>query len=128
MLETFKDSLGKRVEFAVGVLDRLQWEGTKHIFTEEKVLFKFCSKAKPQETCNLVKKLAGDHNVILEMIDSLKDDLAFNAKINIAGFQEFVKKHREIEERDLYPKLDKELSESEKKKIIARISEITLKK
>jgi hemerythrin-like domain-containing protein len=65
---------------------------------------------------------------MLEMLGDLKDDSVIKAEADIAEFQEFIKKHREQEEKNLYSRLDRELSRRVKEEIIARINEIPIRK
>jgi hemerythrin-like domain-containing protein len=127
LLFVFKDYFGKNVERTVETLDGFQWELEKHIFSEEKAIFKFC-RQKKSETCELIKKLEEEHTVMLDMLGTLKDDLLTKAKADATEFREFITKHRELEEKELYPKLDRELSVAAKEKLIARINEIPLKR
>jgi len=46
----------------------------------------------------------------------------------IERFYDLLTHHREIEELDLYPKLDKELSDEHKHEIVARINQIPITK
>jgi hemerythrin-like domain-containing protein len=45
-----------------------------------------------------------------------------------AGFEDLLKKHRETEEKILYPELNKALSVAQKEIVIARINDVALKK
>lgn len=127
LLTVFKDNLGRSAERARETLDSFQWELEKHILCEEKAIFRPCRQEDP-ETCELIKKLEQDHTVMLEMLGALKDDLVAKAEADVAEFQEFMVKHRELEEKDLYSRLDRELSAATKEEIIARINEIPIKK
>jgi iron-sulfur cluster repair protein YtfE (RIC family) len=127
LLTVFKDSLGKGAEETAKTLDKFQWELEKHIFSEEKVIFSFC-KGKDAEVCDLIKKLEQDHTVMLEMLGDLKDDLLTKAEKDSVEFREFMAKHRKIEEKNLYPRLDQELPTAAKEEIIARVNEVSIKK
>lgn len=127
LLTVFNDNLGINAERTAEDLDDFKWELEKHIFTEEKVMFKFC-KQEGSETCELVNKLEQEHIAMLKTLDGLKDNLPVKNEKDIAEFQKFMINHRETEEKDIYPKLDQELSEATKEEIIARINEISIKK
>jgi len=127
LLTVFKDNLGKNVEKAAKTLDSFQWELEKHIFSEEKAIFRFC-KEENTEICELVKKLEQEHTVMLDMLGDLKNDLVVKAEKDSIEFREFMVRHRKIEEKNLYPRLDQELSAAAKEEIITRINEIPIKK
>lgn len=127
LLTVFRDNLGENVERAAKTLDSFQWELEKHIFSEEKVIFRFC-REENTEICELVKKLEQEHTVMLERLGDIKDDLVAKAKEDAVEFREFMARHREIEEKDLYPRLDRELPTEVKEEIINRINEIPIKK
>lgn len=131
LLETlwtvFRDNLDKNRKRAEETLNSFQWELEKHFFSEEKVIFRFCTK-EDSESCKLVKKLWQEHTVMLEMLNQLKNDLIAKAAADTAEFHEFMIKHRELEEKELYPRLDRELLGPVKEEIIARINEIPIQK
>jgi len=127
LLTVAEDDLGRNTERAREALDNFQWELEKHIFGEEKVAFKNY-KVEDLETHELVKKLESEHAVMLETIDALKNGWETKTKADIAEFREFMVKHRELEEKDFYHKLDQILSEATKEEIVARINEIPIKK
>ena len=127
LLTVVKDNLDRNMERAREALDNFQWELEKHIFSEEKVAFKYY-KPEALETRELVKELEHEHAVMLETVDVLKDNLEAKTEADIAEFQEFMVKHRGLEEKDLYSKLDQQLSTATKEKIVARINEIPIKK
>ena len=127
LLAVFKDELGKDRERTAKTLDTFQWELEKHIFNEEKVIFRFCNK-EDEQICELVKKLEQEHTMMLDMLGDLKDDLMTKAQEDAVKFREFMARHRKTEEENLYPRLDQELPVAIKEDIIARINEIPAKK
>ena len=127
LLLDFKDNLEKDVKLTEESFDKFRWELEKHIFVEEKVIFKFCDLPE-SEICKTAQDLVKDHDTMLEMLNEVKNDLVFNNKVDISNFQELLTNHRNIEEKILYPKLDQQLGETQKEIIIARINEIPLKK
>ena len=127
LLTVFKGELKTDAERAWETLAAFRWEEEKHIFTEEKAIFGFCEREAP-ELCQLVKRLEEEHTVMLEMMDDLRDDLVAKAELDVEKFQEFMIRHRQTEEKELYPELDRVLKPEVKKEIIARINEIPMKK
>jgi len=127
LLIAFKDSLGKSVELTEELFDKFRWELEKHIFVEEKVIFRLCNLPKP-ELCKVVQDLTKDHDTMLEMLNEVQNDIVTKNETNISKFQELLADHRKTEEEILYPMLDQQLSEKEKEMIILRINEVPLKK
>ena len=128
LLTVFKDELGKSSQRAAETLDNFQWEFEKHIFGEEKVIFRLCKQQEP-EICELVKKMEGEHTVMLNILEELKkSDLTVENEAKAKKFYDFLVRHREVEENELYPRMDQELSDEVKEDIISRIDEIPIKK
>lgn len=123
----FKENLNKDIESARKSFDEFKWELQKHIFVEEKVIFRFCDSS-GSEICKTVQGLMKDHDTMLEMLNNAENDLAAGNETDVSGFQELLTNHRNIEEKILYPKLDQQLSETQKEIVVARINEIPLKK
>jgi iron-sulfur cluster repair protein YtfE (RIC family) len=127
LLIAFRDNLGKDIESIEESFDKFRWELEKHIFVEEKVIFKFCNLPE-SEICKTVNNLVKDHDNMLAMLNEVQNDLVTKNETDISKFQELLKTHRKIEEEVLYPRLDQILDKEQKEIIIARINEVPLKK
>ncbi len=127
LLMSFRDVLDKNDESAEKLFEEFRWELEKHIFVEETVIFKPCSRL-GSEICNIAITLSKEHGIMLDALNKLRDDLAVKNKIDISKFQELLTAHRNVEEKNLYPKLDEELTKLEKEMIVARINEIPIGK
>ena len=127
LLVVFKDSLGKDIKYTENSFDEFMWEFEKHIFIEEKAIFKFCASLE-SEICKITQNLVKEHDKMLEMLNEVKNDLVTKNQADISKFQELLVSHREIEEKDLYPDLDQMLDKAQKEMIVARINEIPFKK
>jgi hemerythrin-like domain-containing protein len=105
-----------------------EWELEKHIFTEEKAIFTDYNPENVSEGYKMLPELTKQHNYIVNTLNSWRMDIR-NKKTprDIYSFKEFLRKHRDFEEKELYPKLDEELDEQEKKNIVAKINEIIQK-
>jgi len=127
LLKVYRDDLFKNPKSAAEALEDFEWELDKHIFTEEKVIFRFC---KPDElaACAIVKRLEQEHTIMLEMVQGLKQDLEDKAEADAEKFEGLMLRHVAVEETELYPRLDQELSTILKEEIIGRINEIPMKK
>jgi len=126
LLTTLRDSLSQKVEFIEKSLGEFRWEFEKHIFVEETVVFKLCD-VPGSETCEIVQELVKEHDKMSEMLNDMEEDLTEGKKVDVSEFQKLLTSHREIEEKDLYPELDRELDKAQKESVIARINEIPLK-
>jgi hemerythrin superfamily protein len=126
-LINFKDNLSKGIELVEKSFDEFNWALEKHMFVEEKVMFKFCDSL-TSEICKIVQGLTKDHDSMLEMLNEIRNMLVINKEIDISNFQEFLMDHKRIEETTLYPKLDQILNKEQKEIMIAQINEIPLEK
>jgi hemerythrin-like domain-containing protein len=126
LLAVFKDDFRASKGKAQFALDDFQWELEKHLFSEEKVLFRLCDPKNPT-LCGLVLKLEREHETMLGMVMALKDNLLVKTEEDITKFQDFMVQHRDVEEKELYVHLDSELTENAKREIIRRINEVPIK-
>lgn len=104
---------------------KFEWELEKHIFTEEKAIFTDYNPDDVSEGYKMLPELTKQHSYIVNTLNNWRADIR-NKKTprDIYSFKEFLRKHREFEEQDVYPKLDEELNNEEKKNIVAKINEI----
>lgn len=104
---------------------KFEWELEKHIFIEEKAIFTSYRPDNVVEGFKMLPKLTNQHNFILNTINNWRNEIRKKRNLNdIYSFKEFLNKHKNYEEKEVYPKLDQALSEREKKHIIAKINEI----
>ena len=111
-----KEEAGKDSGEAKDALLEFIWELKKHFFTEEEAVFRLVPKENNQIN-GIIKHLMDEHIMMTEKLKDLKD---------LDEFYGILTHHREEEEKELYPVLDKELPEGLKREIIARINEIPL--
>lgn len=112
-------------EDMVKVFHKFEWELEKHIFTEEKAIFISYNPEEVSQGYKMLPTLTKQHNVILNNLNNWREDIK-NRRIlkDIYGFKEFMIKHKEYEEKEVYPKLDEGLSDEEKKHIVDKIDQI----
>jgi len=104
---------------------KFEWELEKHIFTEEKAIFTSYSPADIKEGYKMLPELTSQHNYIVNQLNNWREEIKTQKKISgIYDFKIFLSKHRIYEEKEVYPKLDKSLTEEEKQHIISKINEI----
>jgi len=74
---------------------------------------------------DILPRMVKDYYKIEELLDELGEDVQNRRNItDISELKDFLIKHREYEETELYPKLDQALDEEQKKHIIDRIEQI----
>jgi len=104
---------------------KFEWELEKHIFIEEKAIFTSYRPDNVVEGFKMLPELTNQHNFILNTINNWRNEVRKKRNLtNIYSFKQFLIKHKNYEEKEVYPKLDQALSEHEKKHIIAKINEI----
>jgi len=100
-----------------------EWNLQKHIFVEERAIF---TSYNPDYIGTMYKKISDikkQHSNILKKLDSLRDIENQNV-LCIIDFKKILVKHKNYEENVIYPVLDQEITDDEKKYIIERIKEI----
>ena len=105
-----------------------EWALEKHLFTEEKAIFTFYDPDDVTQGYKMLPEITKQHNVLLNKLSLLRQDIRKKrSPLDIDGFKEYLERHRIFEEHQVYPALDTSLSDSEKKIIIDKIKQITLK-
>ncbi len=128
LLSLFRESIGtgeERKNF-----DILRWELEKHMFIEERAIFTF---ARPEDSKDYeaVPELKREHDNIVELLNEMQKDLAGGKDADISDkageLCSVIMKHKDFEDREVYPKLDAELDDKQKKIIVERITEFAPK-
>jgi hypothetical protein len=102
---------------------RFKWHLEKHIFIEEKAIFIYHHRANDDEI-NIYEKLSNEHTIILNLLDKILKDSFPKGNINYHKLKHLLFSHKKFEEKNIYPKFDKEISDFEKSKILNKIMEI----
>ena len=124
LLNDVKKVIGQDIISTMRVFDKFEWELEKHIFTEEKAIFTSYNPTNIIEGYAMVPELIKEHNEILNNLRLMRKDIKKQRKFDFDTFVEVLMNHKTFEENSLYPKLDQELEESQKKMIVDRISQI----
>ena len=127
LLVVFKDEFETNPVAAGAALDEFKWELEKHIFGEEKVIFKFCSVGETA-LCQLVQELVQEHELMLETLNDFRQNPATKTKADVEAFHNLIIEHRKGEEEILYPSLDRELDEAQRRAILEKINQIPMRK
>ena len=104
-------------------IDCLKWNLEKHFFIEEKVIFDSFVAISGQET-NDTFHLLEDHVRIIQILKAIEYRLSKKIKPKLEYLREILLIHRDFEDDEFYPNLDKRLDEKQKKILSEKIKEI----
>lgn len=106
------------------VFDKFDWELEKHFFIEEKAIFTSYEPENVTTGYAMLPELIKEHNEILNNLRVMRRNIKKQRPFDFHSFKVTLMKHKKFEEKEVYPKLDQDLDESEKKVIIQRINEV----
>ncbi len=111
--------------------EKLRWELEKHLFLEERAVFTFL-RPEDNEDFAAIPELERDHDKILEMMDAIEKSLKKKDRKNttesVTELCNLLLNHKSFEDEKIYPKLDVELDDRQKKIITKRLNEFAGKK
>ena len=96
----------------------------KHFFVEERAIFTAYNPEYIDEGYDVFLDLSKQHTNILEKVQILRKEVEIKGDVDTSKLKELLIKHKNLEEKKIYPKLDQEIGEGEKRFIIERINEI----
>lgn len=120
LLNKFEKSIDGDSDNYKETFNQFKWELKRHIVVEETAIFTYYNP-KDEESYSMVPKLLNDHKEISEMLTFMEQELKLNRTIDTLEFRDAIMEHKEYEEEIFYPTLEKELDESQKKRIINQI-------
>ena len=123
LLDRLQASMQRDFKLTSELFDEFKWEFEKHIFTEEKAIFKFFNFSKDEDHFDIVPNLIKEHDVLLAMLNEAENDLAIKDNINVSEFKNLLIKHKNFEEKTIYSQLDQELNDSQKNSILIKIND-----
>ena len=100
--------------------DRFEWALKRHFLIEEKAIFIFLNQENGKEissTFNLMQ----EHGNLLELLKIVKEEINFHGTADVSRLKESLLDHSRFENEEFYPRLDKELSYSQKEEILEKI-------
>ena len=103
-----------------------KWNIEKHFFVEERAIFTSYNPKKINEGYNLFKDLTDQHTEILEQIEKIQQKLQKFEPFDYDDLKKILVDHKNIEEEKIYPALDEEINEGEKRFIIERMKDIKI--
>lgn len=124
-LDIVEKNLRKDPNTVMPSFHTFEWNLEKHFFVEERAIFTSYNPDFVDEGYALFLDLAKQHTILLEKLRSLKKNLQNKKAFNFNDFKRMLMKHKNYEEESVYPVLDQEIDEGEKRFIIERINEIT---
>jgi iron-sulfur cluster repair protein YtfE (RIC family) len=123
----FVDEVKEKSQRAEATLSELSWEVKKHFFVEETVIFDFLP-VRSMNVFEMINRLKDEHVAVLLDLKKFSDNLQEVKEEEIENLSKLLEGHAKTEEKDLYPKLDKELPEEQKRQIILRINQVPINK
>lgn len=121
----FKDDAKENSTNTSASLAEFVWETKKHFFTEENAIFDYLP-LKSMDVLKTINQLKDEHLKMLSMLEKISNSLGEIDMVGVDKFHYLLEGHREIEEKKLYPKLDKELGKLQRHQIVLRIEQIPL--
>ena len=125
-LRDVEKNLSHDFGFLSNSFNTFQWNLEKHFFVEERAIFISYNPNDPDREYKFSSVLMDQHAEILEMIESLRKKLEKREPFDLNQLKKSLVKHKTFEEKSIYPVIDQEINEGEKRYIIDRIKEIKL--
>jgi hemerythrin superfamily protein len=125
-LKDVENNLGLDFGFLSNSFNSFQWNLEKHFFVEERAIFATYNPDYPDKEYDYFSDLMNQHTKILEKIESLRNKLQKREPFDLNELKKLLIEHKTFEEKNIYPVLDKEIDECEKRFIIDRIKDIRL--
>lgn len=124
LFKAIEKNIEKDTKSLTKAINEFEWKVKKHYFVEEKAIFTAYEPKDTSDGYSMVPKIVKQHDEILKKLKIFKTSIKKKKAFDFEGFRELLINHKNFEEGNLYPKLEEELPESEKKLIIKRINEI----
>lgn len=106
-------------------LSIFRWNLQKHFFIEEKNIFIVTDKENKTEFLQLQNFLK-DHRDLMSITNNITEDILEGRKPQVIILRELLFAHERRETDIFYPRLDRRLSEEEKKEIIEKTKDVKL--
>jgi hemerythrin-like domain-containing protein len=109
-------------EFRTGwaTIDQLRMALQRHFFLEEQAVFSF-KKSNDPEDLDKAMQLVKEHNDLLDLLTEIEDATGGERKRLLEAFLHKLEEHSHFEDEEFYPGLDRNLSKSQKMKIISKV-------
>jgi len=123
-LKDVEKNLGRDFGFLSNSFNTFQWTLEKHFFVEERAIFTSYNPNYIDDSYNFFLDLSKQHTLILEEIELLRKKLRKREPFDFNKLKDMLLKHKTFEEKKVYPVLELEIDEAEKRFIIERINDI----
>lgn len=125
LIDDLRESLDGSYDEMRKHFEMLEWKLEKHLFTEEKAIFTLYEPEDVTQGFQMLPTIMKHHNQILNDLKKMRKEVQ-NGKepADLKSFKDFLMRHRNYEEVDVYPKLEETLKPEQKETIINRISEL----
>jgi hemerythrin superfamily protein len=125
LTDKFQESAKGDFSAMIKSFNKLEWKLEKHIFVEEKAIFTSYNPEDVTTGYKMLPELTKQHNELLNRLNIMRKDLRSRGLVkDVYSFKEFMIKHKIFEEKEVYPKLDDALDETQKRQIVDKINEI----
>ncbi len=128
LLNDFEEKVNKDYKIMLKSFNDFEWELRKHIFIEERAIY---TQYEPEDIVGgykMLPKLTTQHNFIVNKLQTWQRDINKKRTItDVSKLKDFIEKHKNFEEKDVYPLMDQTLTEEQKKQISSKINEIIKK-
>lgn len=125
-LKDVENNLAGDFGFLSNSFNTFQWNLEKHFFVEERAIFISYNPNEPDKQYDFFSDLMDQHAEILGIIESLRKKLQKREPLDLNELKKALVKHKTFEEKNIYPVIDQEIDEGEKRFIIDRIQDIRL--
>ena len=125
-LKDVKDNLKSDFEVLLKSFNTFEWNLEKHFFVEERAVFTSYNPDFIEDGHELFTSLSKQHTKILVKVETLRKRLRSDRSIEVSDLEDMLLKHKTYEEKYVYPVLDVEISEGEKRYMIERINDINI--
>ena len=119
-----ENNLNSDFEVLLKYFNTFEWNLEKHFFVEERAVFTDYNPDYFEDGHQLFTTLSKQHTKILEKVEFLRKRLRMGKSIDVSDLEAILLKHKTYEEKNVYPVLDLEISEGEKRFMIERIKDI----
>lgn len=123
-LKDVENNLKGDFELLLKKFNTFEWSLEKHFFVEERAIFTAYNPDYIEDSHQLFSNLSNQHTNILEKVEFIRKRLRNVKSIDVSDLEEMLLKHKTYEEKNVYPVLDVEISEGEKRFMIERINDL----
>lgn len=125
LIKEFDASINKEFDDVKIAFEKFEWKLEKHLFVEEKAIFIFYEPIDVSEGYKMLPILMKQHNFILNTLKLMRKQVnKGQVPEGHLKLKDFLHKHKNYEEREVYPKLDEVLTNEQKQQIANRIHEL----